>query len=504
MLERKMLLRIFAGLAIATLGAACGDDAPGETTGAETGGETGDATATGDGDTGEGTGGLSCQDEGSNEDFLAVFGYRYRIPGPAPEGKSAFDLQMMKPVQKYEPINLTSFLPKQDDITCQYGCLLDQSLRFIAINGAPPDENGFDFQIGLINNCLDVQLKGLVFEDKAHFAFAGHYIYYSQRTSCNGPSCQYQIWRVNLDNPSEQDLLVPFFPPADDPDWVNGDSTYKGRFHVSPDGDSLVMLSPTIRSQRVYLWTKGTLHEVDYLCDNFQNNQCIGAGSNYTDNDPVAISPDSKFVVMFTVTDRALRLRRYSTENPNDMGSLTLLGVPADAGGAYHELACVYREPWQFTSVVGIPTYNADGSRLFFIARSDCTPGADKPETDILWLNPERINKLQPIEEADVYNVTKNAKGSSAVDNHEITGLALSPDGQRLVYTATPHLTSNWKPMQQTDGRHLSDHEIYKISVCGDAAGGEQLTSDVSFEASTPVILPTPDIASCPGHPLEK
>ncbi len=493
-----MLIRLTMMLMLALALTACGDEGgtgdDGDTT------DTGDAT-TGD-DTGEDTGPPPpvCEDA-SDEDFLAIFGYRWRVQGiDPPEGASKFDLQMIRPVQKYEPINLTGFLPEADGLNCDFGCLIDESLSFIGINAEPPDQNGdFDFKIGLFNDCLDVKLKGLTFQDKAHFAFAGHYVYYSERKSCNGPSCQYEIWRVNLDNPSETDLLVPFFPPSEDADWKNGDTTFKGRFHVSPDGESLVMLSPTIRSLRIYLWTKGTLHEVDYLCNNFQNDTCIGAGSSYSDNDAVAISPDSKHVVVFTTDNRALMARRYSTENPNDTGRLTMLAVQPDAGN-YQDLACVVRQPWQYTQIIS-PSYTPDGSKLVFVGRSDCIPGADKIETDILYMDPARIDKLQPLEEKDIVNLTQNPKDQSP-DNIVVTGIDVSPDGKRVLFTGTPNLTSAWKPINDTDARHLSDREMWMMSICGGAK--EQLTSAVSFEASSPVVLKMPDVSDCPGHPLSK
>ena len=433
-----------------------------------------------------------CEDQ-SDEDFLILFGYRNRLPGT-----NEYDVQMIRPIQKYEPLQLTDFSLKDEGKTCEFGCLVDESMDWIAVNGSPPDQDGFDFQMGKFDDCLNVKLvKFDSLVDKAHFTFAKDYIYYSQKTNCNGPACQYEIWRLNLVT-FEQDLLVPFFPPAEDPDWVNGDTIYKGRFTVSPDGESLVLLSPTIRSQRVYLWNK-TLHEVDYLCDNFQNETCIGAGSQYSDNDPLAISPDSQSVVLFTITDRALRVRRYSTVNPDDKGSSPLLAVPPNAGGDYRSLACVYREPWQWTDVIGQPVYTPDGNNVLFVGHAACDPSQDKAETDIIKMDPSWIGDLSPVEEHELINLTNNAKGDVTA-NTQITSIALSPDGRRVVYTATPQLSTSWNPIQDSDDRHFSDHEVYMMSVCGGAK--TQLTSNVKYEASSPVALPFPNLEACPASPL--
>lgn len=485
----RIWVRLVVGVGLVALIGACGDDRSG-----------GDPVVTtdegiADGATGdEGPPPPPPCDDASEEDFVVLFGYRNRLPT-----KNEFDVQLIRPIQKYEPIKLTEFSLKDEGKTCEFGCLVDDTMSWIAVNGAPPDQDGFDFQMGKFDACLNVKLvKFDTLTDKSHFAFAKHYIYYSQKTSCNGPSCQYEVWRLNLET-FEQDLLVPLFPPPEDPDWINGDSTYKGRFRVSPDGESIVFLSPTIRSQKIYLWTAGTLHEVDYLCDNFQNNNCIGAGSQYSDIDPVAISPDSKTVVLFSITDRALTVRRYSTENVADKGFSTLLAIPPNAAGDYRSLACAYRKDWQFTDVVGQPAYTPDGKEVLFIGRADCDPAADKAESDILRIDPSWIGDLTPVEESELVNLTQNAKGD-VPENHVVTAISISPDGKRVMFTATPHLTSNWKPINQTDDRHLSDKEVYMISICGGAP--EQLTSAVTYEASSPQAVPAPDLSACPSSPL--
>ena len=493
MLPRHLLL-----LSILSLSPACGggsDDPPatpppGETaTGSETSGA--DATDTPPPPP-------TCEDE-SDESFVILFGYKGVIPGV---NIDEFDLNFMLPQQKFKPVNITNFSLKEEGTTCAYGCLVDDSLKYIAVNQQPPDQDGFDFKMGLFNNCLEAKiLKGLTLENKAHFAFATHYIYFSEKGNCSNASCQYKISRLDLQDPTKTDVLIPFFPPADDPDWIGGHAIYKGRFTVSPDGESIVLLSPTIRSQKIYLWSKGTLHDVDYLCENFQNDQCIGTGSQYSDSDPVAISPDSSNVVMFTVNDRSLQLHRYSTLNKDDKGRLTILSVPPNEGD-YRSLACDVRkdDPWKPVEVAGKPVFTPDGKRLLFIGKSLCPAGSKgKAETDILSMDPARIDKLTPLVESDLVNITKNAKGDIP-DNTELSALVLAPDGKRIIFTATPMLDSQFKPIKETDLRQMDGGEIYMTSICG----GQkiQLTSSVAYKALGPQALAVPDLKACPNSPL--
>jgi hypothetical protein len=251
-------------------------------------------------------------------------------------------------------------------------------------------------------------------------------------------------------------------------------------------------LSPTIRSQRVYLWTQGKLHEVDYLCPNFQNENCIGTGSEYSDNDPVAISPDSKTVILFSVTDGKLMARRYSTENVFDKGFSTILQVPVTQN--YYEFACAYRKPWQPTRIIGKPDYTPDGKHVVFVGRSDCTPGAKKAETNIYKIDPSWIGDLTPVEEHEMINLTNNPEGDIPL-NIEINNLVLAPDGKRIIFTATPHLTSKWKAVKDTDNSQFNDAEIYMMSICGGPK--TQLTRNISYRATSPRTVLEPDLSKC-------
>ena len=436
-------------------------------------------------------------DSTSAEDFLVLFGYRGAI------NKQELDIRMILPEQTTDEVKLTDFSLKEEGKTCQKGCEVDAALRWIAVADAQNSDGSRDFQIGKFNDCLEVALvKGGELEGISHLQFQGDYAYYSQQIAgCTGASCQYSITRMNLNAPSEKTLLINAFPPADDPDWVNGDSTFKGYFHVSPDGESLVILSPTIRSQRVYIWKKGAIAEVDYLCDNFQNDTCIGTGSQYSDRDPVAISPDSSEVVVFAVNKRALRAIRYSTENFSDRGSTALLAVDPSFGGDYANFACVARESWQYTQIVGAPVYTPDGAHILFIGRAPCFGASGtEPLTNVIKIDPSWIGDLTPLEENELIVVTDNREtdiqNETAID---IAAMALSPDGKRVLFTATPRLNSQFAPRSAPPV--TPDKEMYIVDACGGAP--LQLTADLSYSAESPQVVPKPTIGeSCAAQPF--
>jgi hypothetical protein len=441
-------------------------------------------------------GSITCDDTGADDEYAIVFGQRYRLPG-----QDDFDLYMMRPQQAYPVKKLTELSLKDDGATCKLGCEVDDLLRFIAVTiEQTPGTGGYTIQLGRFNSCLEAKVeKGTKYEGIAHLEFAGDFLYYSQQLpGCTGASCQFSITRVDLNNTADKKLIVPAFPPDDDDDWKRGDTIYGGFFRVSPDGESIVLLSPTIRSQRVYFWTKGALSEVDYLCEAPQGGSCIGAGSLYDDEDPVAISPDSKTVVLFSVSTAAMRIHKYSTENPADKSSSTLLNV-LQLGSDYRQLACAAREEWQPVSVVGQPTFSRDGSQLLFIGQADCDDN-QKPMSNIYRVDMTDVGDLTPIDEGELVNLTNNPEGDIP-DNKVISTFTLSPDGKRILFSATPNLGQNYRPFTGTnDARPMSDTELYKMSVCGGEA--EQITNDVAYAAFRPRTLPIPDASACGKVPL--
>jgi len=344
-----------------------------------------------------------------DEDFVVLFTYRGRIPG---YNDHEADLHLIlpdgtNPLNPAEPGSqpLTSFylegvadcqLVVEDaqgtetgfePCSCKYGCLVDRALQWIAISIRKPSASGFTFQLGRFDTQLGVKMiKGVTLEDVIDFKFGGNYLYYSKLLQCEGLSCQYTVHRVQLDPVGQpQELLI--FPPDNDPDWPKH-SNYKGHFKVSGDGEVLVFLGTTIRSNRIYMWKAGNLHELDYICQTMQGGECIGAGSEYTDTDPVAISPDSSVIAAFTIAERDLRLRLYDTETM-DQKYLNLFTVPA---GGYLTNICpnIAAEPWKFKEVLGDPVFTQDGASLLFMAHDDCQlSGADgKPETSSCWISP--------------------------------------------------------------------------------------------------------------------
>jgi hypothetical protein len=441
------------------------------------------------------------------DDFRILFGYQGRIPGVNETESDLYllsndGMNPLKP-EDNQPQPLTSFSlqgaadcqliaaedgegnPTQyEACSCKYGCFVDHALKWIAVSVKKPTADGFTFQVGRFNSQLKVAMvKGVYIKNVVDFKFAGDYLYYSRLLACQGARCQYTLYRQPLDPPGpEQELFV--FPPEDDPDWPTH-SNYRGHFKASRDGSSLVVLGTTIRSVRIYLWRQGVLKQLDYVCSQMVAGQCIGAGSEYSDQDPVAMSSDGTKIAVFNATEKEFRLRVYDAVSLNQK-SLVLFAV---SQGTWITDACtvVRSIPWSFRTVLGDPVFSLDGSMLYFLAHNNCDasmPGS-RVHTNILGIDLSAVGDGTPFEETDFINVTRNPR-SNGTENIIIDSFDLSPTGVTVVLAASPR-TGNGQPLAADSDRARRDREIWVVGSGG--AGLKQLTDSSRSMARSPMAL---------------
>jgi hypothetical protein len=467
---------IAAGLGIA----ACGDDGGGTT---EVGA---DASVAADGVSGA-DGGVPFDPWAAAEEtdaWRVLHGYRGRLTTNASES----ELWMID-ADGANPQALTSFggLAELDPpMSCQSGCFVSPDMRWIAVAGAV-GEDGFSVTLGKIGDDLQVSLlKGGELEGLVHFEFAGDRFIYSKRKSCNGVSCQYGFHVIELADDVNEQVAFLDFPMDQD---LEG-STYKGRFRVSQDGKVIVMLKTTIRSVNVYMWKDGLgLVELDFMCKYGTRENCTGAGSEYSDTDPVAISHDNKYVAYFGFADRWHRVHLYDTTNP---GSSAVSIISSVASGSYIEQACKpgVLQPWQWQRTVGNAWFTPDGSELVFLGQTNCAvDGAEppKPPSDLRRIKVATLQEGRSLREDDIFNVTKNAVGDVTL-NRRVDAFTLTPDGATAVFVATPTFDQSGNLIADGAARQRNDREVFRVRL--DGTNMQQLTNDISFAAESPMVVP--------------
>lgn len=497
-------------LMITMLATACGSDA--EPSAAETSGggksdTAGGADAAGGGDaTDGGGGGADTVVEVPKEDFWVVYSRRSRLPGKnesdlvlsdkenpqAITNASAFGIGLSPIDGKSAGVELTKYsFKKAGGLTCNYGCVISDDLKYIAISKEAPSAKGFTYVLGTLNDKLEVFVgKFGELQDVADLHFAGSKLYYSKARNCfDTGKCQYEI-RVRYMDGSAEEKMLTVMAPDNDMDVIDTTphTTYTGRFQVSEDGDTLVFLTTTIRSVKVWAWRGGNLHQLDYICEHpLDNNTCVGTGSQYHDNDQVGISPDGKTVVLFTIVDRSLRVRRYSVGGSEAAVFTDLVSVPA--GGTYLQDICFNLSSWQHAEVRSRPTFSPDGKLIYFLGVSACAGSKEKQWTDLMSIPADKIGKT--IGEADVINYTKNPRDSSA-ENLWIRDFRTSPDKKFFVFAASPTYGSSGDKLPDSDKRQTSDTEVYVMPIIP-GAEPKQITNETAYATDTPVaISPVP------------
>ena len=470
----------------------------------ETGDTPGDDTAGTDRtETGETTGG-DTEDTGDTGDDLwsgptetdawtALYNYR----GRTDFNKGQNELWMMDALgtNTQSVTELGELENLEPPLSCNYGCFVSPDLKWVAIVTGEPNLDGKrDFQLGQFNSQLQVQLiKDLVLEHKVDLKFAKDRLFYSEIAFDTGTTKQYAISVVDLVKFQTTKLMD--YPSGDDLDQSN----YQGRFRVSADGTRMVLLNTTIRSVTVDVWIEGTGQvQLDFLCELGTQGNCEGTGSEYSDVDPIAISPDGRWVVFFTFSDRWQRARIYDTTDPQVSVQPVLGSVPS---GSYITHACDpgVLEAWQWQRVIGDPVFTPDGEEVLFLTTNACPVQGEtacpigeycepkKARTNLRRVKLETLLTGKVLAEEDVFNVTNNPFGD-VTDNQFITGFQLSVDGASIFYTATPTFDQNGKYLADGSARQRNDREAYRIRL--DGANMAQLTNDVSWSAESPKVVP--------------
>lgn len=381
---------------------------------------------------------------------------------------------------------------KSQGASCDFGCLVSRDLAYVALATGPASKNGYEYQLGSLNKQLQVFIgKFGKIKDVADIHFAGGDLFYSTRVACaNGDTvCQYAIHKRYLANVSPTKdpdvVLIDKMVPDDDGD-VQKDTIYSGHFQVSEDGGTLVFLTPTIRSVKVYAWREGNLSKLDYICEHPNGTDCSGTGSQYHDTDKVAIGPDGKTIALFTIVDRFLRVRKYTIGSEVAPTFSNLVEVPA---GNYLQQACgvVKTHPWQHVEVRGQPFFSADGKFLYHLGYSHCSDApTDKDWTDIMAIPTDKIGDT--IGQGTWLNLTNNPRDNST-KNKKIFSFTMSPQRQVFIVSATATEDQNGDPIADGTNRELKDSELYSL-VVGDKVW-KPLTNELNFDALLPeTILP--------------
>jgi len=361
--------------------------------------------------------------------------------------------------------------------SCNFGCVVDPELEWIIVTVEKPKQTGFSMQIGRFNADLQVKMvKGAFFKDIVDVQFAGGYLYFSQTKYCTQANCQFTVFRYDLENiPQPQSLFL--LPPADDPDYQDGQHVTDGHFTASDDGSTIAFISPTIRSSRLYVWRGDVLKELDYICPGaIRNGKCTGTGSEYSDVDPLAMTADGKTLVYITKVKNRLEARFYDTD-----AGLQKSPPLVDTGDKdYNATTCleIAASDWKFNDVDSAVLLD-EGKTLVFLARSNCSPGK-KPFTEIFAIPVLGILNGK-VNGGTLSNLTHNFRGEGSA-NTVITQIAVSPDEGSVAYIATPAFGADKAtPLSDASAKARDSGEVWAVGM--DGTGKRQLTYNNKYSA---------------------
>lgn len=366
-------------------------------------------------------------------------------------------------------------------LNCKQGCITSPDGRYLAV-ATTVGLQGTNYKVGTLDKNQAFQvIAGAEFTEVSTLKLAGDYAFYTQSGNCTN-NCTYSFKRTSLTGSVTTESLGSF------PITSQEQSLYQGNFTVSANGKTAVALTPTIHGTRLNFWRDGQgFSESEDICRIEDAAGCTGAGSEYTDSDPLAIDASGRYVALFTTQGPQQIVRAYDLSS-NRHWDTTIVSVSSQS---YSAGVCQAGQlaPWQWSRVVGSPAFSADASELFFLAEKHCPVNGSTPsksQIDIMRLKTATVLNDAPLLEEEVFNVTKHPQGD-VVANQRPIAFAISPDGATLVFAGTSTQDSSGSALGDGSSRSRSDRELYRIGVNGE--NRRILYNDNEYAADLPVLV---------------
>jgi hypothetical protein len=397
-----------------------------------------------------------------------AYGYqRYVDPGPA------LDLRITGP-NGSDPVSFRDRLEPLG-LDCQAGCLLDRSGSWLAVLVATASGGGDGNTLRLFRVQADGTPVASGIPDVAEAwypAFGstrdGPAIYWSRsRPACDADSglpkgCRAFYRRLLRADAPEEFLFS--FPPAS---ILDRTLPHSGFFRLGEDGRTVIVLAPTVGSQRIFLWREAgePLLQGGPFCgtpDRAPDGSCLESGGAFSDRDPVAVSPDGNHLVAALVLEDRRLVAWHRDLRGDATRAAILMEVPR--GSRFSTDACYNRTPpsrWEPTRVVPPLRFSPDSSEVVLVGHAPCGDNRDKPWTKVLGLSLERLDREGRLDPGDLRWITDFPPGDIAASVSVLPeALDLSPSGDLVFLVGTPWLDSRGEPIADSQLQHRNDAEV--------------------------------------------
>jgi len=368
-------------------------------------------------------------------------------------------------------------------LDCQAGCFLDRSGTWLAVLVPEAESTESTLRLFRVEADGTPVSSGVPEVRQAWYpAFGntldGPAIYWSRRQpACDSASgipkeCRKFYRRLLRPEAPEEDLFS--FPPAS---ILDAALPHSGFFRLGEDGRTVIVLAPTVGSQRIYLWRESgaPLLQGGPFCgtpDRTRDGACLESGGAFSDRDPVAVSPDGNHLVAALVVDDRRLVIWHRDLRGGEPRATTLKEVPQ--GSRYSTDACYnppypsFREP---VRVVPPLRFSPDSSEVILVGHTPCGENLDKPWSKVLALTIERLDREGRLGPEDLRWITDFPPGDIAASVAILPeAMDLSPSGDLLWMVGTPWLDSDRQPITDSQLQHRNDAEVLVTRRDGTAA----------------------------------
>ncbi len=403
------------GIAISLL-SACNDDDDDEANPTPDVGKDVQIFGPGGEDGGTGGGGGSAGGGGGGEQHLRLSYLKTTTPRG---GSRSIDL-FIYDFEDNEEFSLTAGVAEID--CASRSCKLNRDMHWLGWQ-QPLEGGSYDLwvaPIDLLHKRVKIGDKRRVASGVMEFHFSGEQLVYSQ----TGEGEEISV----LIEPIEGFDAEACVEPEDllQCRQVVGSINAGGSFRITEEGGLIILIKTTLSNMSLSFFNANNGQSVSFA--NFGEEE--GTGSEFSGRLPMGLSPDSRYMVVFTREGFLWKVHVADA----------IPGAPPPQRMELFETGssptgdCDREMPFNFNEVRFDPLFSRDSSQFYFQAHGDC---ARRPSND----NPTNrddydIFRLPKDLSAEPENVTENVRVSHW-SNHDIGDFALSPTEEHLAFSAS-------------------------------------------------------------------
>lgn len=347
-----------------------------------------------------------------------------------------------------EVFDLTSEIDGEIDCTSR-ACRIKSDMSWVGWL-APQDTGGYELfvaPIDLARRRVNIEAKRSVSQETLDFRFTLDNIVYKRGTAA-GTEASIEVISEPIGGFDAGACGSGAVDPAQC-QQVIGLLGGSGDFRVSQDNNLVILIQATLSKMELLFFNTNTGTTQKFA----QFGEEEGTGSQFTGQLPMALSPDSTYMTVFTRDEFIWKINTVEARP----GAPAAQVMELFETSSHPDGDCQREMPLNFTEVLFNPHFGASSDHFYYLAHGDCSrqenPNFNRDDYDIFKVNKDLGSP--PV------NLTENLRASHW-SNHQMIDFALSAEGDKLaIVSARPNnnLSQSIWIINTADGTYNCDQQ---------------------------------------------